>query len=91
MDTLDAWTTQVCGALDVDPASLDRDLLLDLTKEVAHDVARPAAPLTAFLVGLAAGRDGGGAEQVRAACATVARLAGEWESEDGTRRQPRRT
>lgn len=83
MNTLDAWTTHVCHALDLDPAALDRDLLLDLTKEVAHGVARPAAPLTAFLVGLAAGRDGGGTEQIRAACATVSRLAGEWEAEDG--------
>lgn len=84
MSTLDAWTTQVCHALDLDPASLDRDLLLDLTKEVAHGVARPAAPLTAFLVGLAAARDGGGTEQLRAACATVYRLAEEWDSGDVT-------
>lgn len=76
MNSLDAWTAHVCHALDLDPASLDRDLLLDLTKNVAHSVARPAAPLTAFLIGLAAGRDGGGAEQVRAVCATVSRLVG---------------
>lgn len=31
-------------------------LLLDLTSDVAHGPARPAAPLTAFLVGVAAGR-----------------------------------
>ena len=78
MNTLDAWTTHVSHALDLDPGSLDRDMLLDLTKEVAHGVARPAAPLTAFLVGLAAGREGGGAPEVRAACEVVARLALEW-------------
>ena len=32
-----------------------RDPLLDLVRDVAHGVARPAGPLTAFLVGLAAG------------------------------------
>lgn len=32
--------------------------LLDLTRDVAHGPSRPAAPLTAFLVGLAAGQDG---------------------------------
>jgi hypothetical protein len=85
MNTLDAWTTHVCRALDLDSGSLDRDLLLDLTKAVAHGVARPAAPLTAFLVGLAAGREGGGAPQVRAACEVVARLTSEW-SEQGSSR-----
>ncbi|MDQ3886374.1 MAG: DUF6457 domain-containing protein [Actinomycetota bacterium] len=85
MNTLDAWTTHVCRALNLDPGSLDRDLLLDLTKEVAHGVARPAAPLTAFLVGLAAGREGGGTPEVRAACEMVARLAVEW-SEQGPSR-----
>jgi hypothetical protein len=85
MNTLDAWTGLVCHALDLDPGSLDRDLLLDLTREVAHGVARPAAPLTAFLVGLAAGREGGGAPEVHAACEVVARLAAQW-PEQGTSR-----
>ena len=30
--------------------------MLDLTRDVAHGVARPAAPLTAYLVGVAVGR-----------------------------------
>ena len=30
--------------------------MLDLTRDVAHGVARPAAPLTAYLVGMAVGR-----------------------------------
>jgi len=85
MNSLDAWTGRVCHALDLDPGSLDRDLLLDLTREVAHGVARPAAPLTAFLVGLAAGREGGGAPEVHAACEVVARLAAQW-PEQGTSR-----
>ncbi|MFC7642900.1 DUF6457 domain-containing protein [Streptosporangium lutulentum] len=49
------WTALVCRELGVDPAKIDRDELLDLTKEVAHGVARPAAPLTAYLLGLAQG------------------------------------
>jgi hypothetical protein len=32
------------------------DMVLDLTSDVAHGVSRPGAPVTAFLVGLAAGR-----------------------------------
>jgi len=32
------------------------DTVLDLTSQVAHGVSRPAAPVTAFLIGVAAGR-----------------------------------
>jgi hypothetical protein len=74
MSVLENWTATVCEALDLDPASLDQALLLDLTKDVAHGVARPAAPLTSFLVGLAAGRAGGSGDDVRTAVATVAAL-----------------
>jgi hypothetical protein len=74
MNVLEDWTARVCAALDLDPASVDQTLLLDLTKDVAHGIARPAAPLTSFLVGLAAGRDGATAADVRKAVATVAGL-----------------
>ena len=56
MATLDEWTAQVCAALDLDPGSIDQTLVLDLARDVAHGVARPAAPLTAYLLGLAVGR-----------------------------------
>jgi uncharacterized protein DUF6457 len=56
MPTLDEWTAQVCTELGLDPALVDRDRVLDLARDVAHGVARPAAPLTAYLMGLAVGR-----------------------------------
>lgn len=55
MNVLTEWTALVCKELGIDPARVDRDVILDLTKEVAHGVARPAAPLTAYLLGLAEG------------------------------------
>ncbi|MFI6503492.1 NTP transferase domain-containing protein [Nonomuraea typhae] len=55
MNVLIEWTALACKELGIDPARVDRDLILDLTKEVAHGVARPAAPLTAYLLGLAEG------------------------------------
>jgi molybdopterin-guanine dinucleotide biosynthesis protein A len=68
-DVLDGWVAEVCSALGLDAAALDVADLLDLTRDVAHGVARPAAPLTAFLVGLGAGGDpaavGGAAQAVR--------------------------
>ncbi|MGW4290864.1 DUF6457 domain-containing protein [Streptomyces sp. NPDC004673] len=67
--------------LDVDVAGL-----LDMTKVVAHEVARPAAPLTSFLVGYAAALQGGGADAVSEANRKVTELAEQWatERENGT-------
>ncbi|WP_459804688.1 DUF6457 domain-containing protein [Herbidospora sp. RD11066] len=55
VNVLEEWTALVCRELGIDPAVVDRDMVLDLTKDVAHGVARPAAPLTAYLLGLAQG------------------------------------
>jgi hypothetical protein len=65
VNPLDQWTADVIEALQLDPDAYDRDLLLDLTRDVAHGVARPAAPLTAYLVGVAVGASGGGAAQLQ--------------------------
>jgi hypothetical protein len=74
-DRLAEWVAELAAALDVDAAALDRDLLLDVARDAAHGVARPAAPLTTFLVGYAAGLRGGDASAIAAAAATARRLA----------------
>jgi hypothetical protein len=56
MNTLEAWTEAACAELGIDPAAADVRAVLDLARDVAHHVARPAAPLTAYLVGMAVGR-----------------------------------
>jgi hypothetical protein len=56
MNTLEAWTEAACAELGIDPAAADVRAVLDLARDVAHNVARPAAPLTAYLVGIAVGR-----------------------------------
>ncbi len=56
MSTMDQWTAAVCADLGLDPTDADLRAVLDLTRDVAHSVARPAAPLTAYLVGMAVGR-----------------------------------
>ncbi|HEY3632455.1 MAG TPA: DUF6457 domain-containing protein, partial [Jatrophihabitantaceae bacterium] len=71
---LDAWVHDLADTLDVDPAAVDVTALLDIARDAAHGVARPAAPLTTFLVGLAAGHRGGTPEAV-AAAADIARNA----------------
>jgi hypothetical protein len=52
---LDEWIEAACAELGLDPADVHRDLILDMARDVAHGVARPAAPLTAYLMGLAVG------------------------------------
>lgn len=54
------------------------DAVLDLTADVAHGVNRPAAPVTAFLVGLAMGRADDPAAALRAHTAAVSALAAGW-------------
>lgn len=54
-EALDGWVSKVKTMLDLDE-QIDVAGVLDLTRDVAHDVARPAAPLTTFALGLALGR-----------------------------------
>lgn len=82
MSTLDDWTRTVTTALGLDP-EVDRDLVLDLAADVAHGVARPAAPVTTFLVGLAAGKAGGSPDDIRAAARKVAAMAQGYTQPDG--------
>ncbi len=56
MNTLQEWTATVCADLGLDPACADTTIVLDLARDVAHGVARPAAPLTAYLLGVAVGQ-----------------------------------
>jgi hypothetical protein len=59
MSTLDDWIIDASRALDLPADAIPADLrndLLDLTRDVAHGVARIAGPLTTYLVGIAVGR-----------------------------------
>lgn len=50
--------------------------LLDLTRDVAHGPSRPAAPLTAFLVGLAAGQTAPEADAAESVAAVRTKITG---------------
>lgn len=54
-EALDEWLAEAKRVLEIDD-DLDIGALLDVAKEVAHSVARPAAPLTTFALGVALGR-----------------------------------
>jgi hypothetical protein len=64
---LDAWWETLAAALGLEEVPADRDAILGLAGDAAHAVVRPAAPLTTFLAGYAAGLAGGSAGDVRIA------------------------
>jgi uncharacterized protein DUF6457 len=89
VNTLSEWINLVCRELDIADAVAPIAMqarVLDMSRDVAHDVARPAAPLTAYLLGLAAGRSSDpetAAEELAARVCLLARRWAESESPDG--------
>ncbi|MFJ3231427.1 NTP transferase domain-containing protein [Streptomyces sp. NPDC086787] len=77
---LDEWISAVKAELGID-LDVDTGALLDLARDAAHGVARPAAPLTTFLVGYAAAQAKGGPEAVAEAVRRATALALRWEQE----------
>lgn len=73
MDDVQKWVQLVADELGV-TGSIDLAGLLATTRDVAHQVARPAAPLTTYLIGtaVAAGAD------MAAARAAVQRCLDVW-------------
>ena len=72
------WIDELCDVLDVE-AEIDEALVLDLARIVAHQVDRPAAPVTAFVLGLAAGGRDADPEQIEALAARAQALAEGWD------------
>jgi len=72
------WIDELCDALDVE-VDLDEALILDLARDAAHNVARPAAPITTFLLGYAAARFDGDPAQVERLAAAASDLAVRWD------------
>ncbi|MGH3337427.1 MAG: DUF6457 domain-containing protein [Propionibacteriaceae bacterium] len=67
------WLTTLSAELGTSDVTMDDDAvttLLNLARDSAHEVERVAAPLTAFLVGVAVGRGG----TINAAAATATTL-----------------
>ena len=71
---MDAWVDLVKAELGV---SIDPDItaILDVARDAAHNVARPAAPVTAFLMGVAVAQGADPADVAK----RVAALAAAWQ------------
>ncbi|MFG2053210.1 DUF6457 domain-containing protein [Micromonospora sp. NPDC048930] len=67
------WLTTAAAALDLPAPSTDEcRAVLDLVRDTAHGVCRPAAPLAAYLIGVAVGR-GADPDVARVAVAALVR------------------
>ncbi len=73
---LSDWLDELMVTLEVD-LDVDADGLLDIARDTAHAIDRPAAPLTTFLIGYAAAQRGGGESKVRACIDLTATLVRE--------------
>ncbi len=86
VNTLQEWVDVVCRELDiadvVRPAAM-QSRVLDMARDVAHDVARPAAPLTAYLLGLAAGRSSDPEATADELAERICLLSHRWANEQG--------
>ncbi len=72
------WIDELCDALDVE-VEFDEGLVLDLAREAAHRVERPAAPVSTFLLGYASALAGGSVERTEMLAARALDLAAKWE------------
>lgn len=72
---LEDWTARLVVALGIGDVAFDIDGVLDLAGSAARTVVRPAAPLTTFLVGYAAGRAAASGTDPEAALAAATRTA----------------
>ncbi|WP_204163714.1 DUF6457 domain-containing protein [Nocardioides solisilvae] len=72
------WIDELCDTLDLD-LEVDEALVLDLARDVAHNVERRAAPVSTFMLGYAAGAAAAGPEHVESLAARAQALALAWD------------
>jgi hypothetical protein len=79
--TLHDWIDELCDALDID-AEVDEGLILDLARDAAHGVERPAAPITTYLLGYAAALHEANPDKLEELAARATALAEKWDGKD---------
>lgn len=67
---MDEWIVDVKAALGLD-VDVDIDLLLEVARDAAHNVTRPAAPITTYLLGIAVANG----QDAKSAAARIQQLA----------------
>lgn len=72
------WIDELADVLDVE-TEVDEGLVLDLARVAAQNVQKTAAPITAYLLGFAAGASDADPEQVERLAARAQQLAESWD------------
>jgi hypothetical protein len=72
------WIDELSDVLDVE-VDVDEALILDLAREAAHGVERPAAPISTFLLGYAAARSEADPDEMERLTALALDLARRWD------------
>ena len=72
------WIDELSDVLDVE-AEVDEGLILDLARTAAQNVTKTAAPITAYLLGIAAGSSDADPDGVERLAARAQQLAESWD------------
>lgn len=72
---LSQWATALAAELELDGLLVDVDTVLAIAGAAAHAIVRPAAPLTTYLVGYAAGAAAASGADSEVAFAKAAKAA----------------
>jgi hypothetical protein len=70
---METWINAVCTELNL-PSGPNVEVILDVAKVAAHNVQRPAAPVTTYLLGVAVARG----MEISEAAAKIEGLAANW-------------
>ena len=76
------WIDELLDILELEDVEVDEGLILDLARDAAPEVERPAAPITTFLVGYAAALRGGSTADVEELAGRAQALAMKWGGDD---------
>ncbi|CCQ47384.1 molybdopterin-guanine dinucleotide biosynthesis protein [Pseudarthrobacter siccitolerans] len=85
-ETLEEWCRSLLQAYELEDVQVDVNAILALAGVAAHSVVRPAAPLTTFIAGYAAGLASGSGKNTEAspmedALAVARSLAADYDAE----------
>ena len=72
------WIDELCDVLDIE-TEVDEALVLDLARSAAHNVTKVAAPITTYLLGIAAGSQDANPEKIEQLAAKAQLLADNWD------------
>jgi hypothetical protein len=72
------WIDELADVLDVE-TEVDEGLILDLARVAAHEVQRTAAPISAYLLGFAAGAGNLDPEKIERLAGKAQQLAESWD------------